>query len=110
MEEARAAENLPTGEISAAASTAENLLSGETSAAPSTVGDLPSGEIPDVQIEQETVEEQEVTQGSEEAKIYQEEFTMQEGNGHFCSDSYSSIYGTPQARSRRSGNIFPEEP
>ena len=73
MEEARAAENLPTGEISAAASTAENLQSGETSAAPSTVGDLPSGEIPDVQIEQETVEEQEVTQGSEEAKIYQEE-------------------------------------
>ena len=45
-----------------------------TSAAPSTAGDLPSGEIPDVQIEQETREEQEVTQGKdEEVKIYQEE-------------------------------------
>ena len=59
LEEARAAENLP---------------SGETSATPSTSGDLPSGEIPDVQIEQETAEEQEVTQErDEEAKMYQEE-------------------------------------
>ena len=59
LEEARAAENLP---------------SGETSAAPSTSGDLPSGEIPDVKIEQETAEEQEVTQErDEEAMIYQEE-------------------------------------
>ena len=59
LEEARAAENLP---------------SGETSATPSTSGDLPSGEIPDVQIEQETAEEQEVTQErDEEGKMYQEE-------------------------------------
>ena len=59
LEEARAAENLP---------------SGKTSATPSTSGDLPSGEIPDVQIEQETAEEQEVTQErDEEAKMYQEE-------------------------------------
>ena len=59
LEEARAAENLPPG---------------ETSATPSTSGDLPSGEIPDVQIEQETAEEQEVTQErDEEVKMYQEE-------------------------------------
>ena len=59
LEEARAAENLPPG---------------ETSATPSTSGDLPSGEIPDVQIEQETAEEQEVTQEKdEEVKMYQEE-------------------------------------
>ena len=60
LEEARAAENLPTG---------------ETSATPaSSSGDLPTGEIPDVQIEQEKAEEQEVTQEiDEEAKMYQEE-------------------------------------
>ena len=59
IEEARAAENLPPG---------------ETSAVPSSSGDLPSGEIPDVPIEQETAEEQEVTQEKdEEVKIYQEE-------------------------------------
>ena len=59
MEEARAAENLPPG---------------ETSAVPRSSGDLPTGEIPDVPIEQETKEEQEVTQEKdEEVKIYQEE-------------------------------------
>ena len=60
LEEARAAENLPPG---------------ETSATPaSSSGDLPTGEIPDVQIEQEKAEEQEVTQEiDEEAKMYQEE-------------------------------------
>ena len=59
LEEARAAENLPPG---------------ETSAVPSSSGNLPPGEIPDVPIEQETKEEQEVTQEKdEEVKIYQEE-------------------------------------
>ena len=59
LEEARAAENLPPG---------------ETSAVPRSPGDLPTGEIPDVPIEQETKEEQEVTQEKdEEVKIYQEE-------------------------------------
>ena len=56
------------------ASAAENLPPGETSATPSTSGDLPSGGIPDVQIEQEKAEEQEVTQEiDDEAKMYQEE-------------------------------------
>ena len=54
---------------------AENLPPGETSATPaSSSGDLPTGEIPDVQIEQEKVEGQEVTQEvDEEVKMYQEE-------------------------------------
>ena len=59
LEEARAAENLPPG---------------ETSAVPSSFGDLLPGEIPDVPIEQETKEEQEISQEKdEEVKIYQEE-------------------------------------
>ena len=57
-----------------AARAAENLPPGETSAVPSSSGNLPPGEIPDVPIEQETEEEQEVTQEKdEEVKIYQEE-------------------------------------
>ena len=59
LEELRAAENLPPG---------------ETSAVSRSSGDLPTGEIPDVPIEQETKEEQEVTQEKdEEVKIFQEE-------------------------------------
>ena len=57
-----------------AARAAANLPPGETSAVPSSSGNLPPGEIPDVPIEQETEEEQEVTQEKdEEVKIYQEE-------------------------------------
>ena len=61
------------------ANAAGNLPPGETPAVPSSSGDLPTGEIPDVPIEQETKEqetkeEQEVTQeNDEEVKIYQEE-------------------------------------
>ena len=57
-----------------AARAAENLPPGETSAVPSSSGNLSPGEIPDVPIEQETEEEQDVTQEKdEEVKIYQEE-------------------------------------
>ena len=56
------------------ANAAGNLPPGETPAVPGSPGHSSSGEIPDVPIEQETKEEQDVTQEKdEEVKIYQEE-------------------------------------
>ena len=94
IEEARAAENLPPG---------------ETSAVPSSPGNLPPGEIPDVPIEQDKRRARSISRKRRRSEDLPRRVTMQEGYGHLCSDSYSSVYGTSQARSRRTGNIVPEE-
>ena len=63
---------------------AENLPPGGTSVVPGSSGDLPPGEIPDVPIEQETKEEQEVTQEKdEEVKIYQVDIFAQSPTAKF---------------------------
>ena len=94
LEEARAAENLPPG---------------ETSAVPSSSGDLPPGEMPDVPIEQETKEEQEVTQEKdEEVKIYQEELQCRKDMDIFA-QAQTAQFMELQARIRRTGNSLPEE-
>ena len=66
--------------------------------------------MPDVPIEQETKEEQHVTQEKdEEVRIYQEELQGRKDIDIFCSVSYSSVHGPSQARNRRTGNVSPEK-
>ena len=93
LEELRAAENLPPG---------------ETSAVSRSSGDLPTGEIPDVPIEQETKEEQEVTQEKdEEVKIYQEELQCRKDMDIFAQTPTAQFMELLKPESE-AGNGFPE--
>ena len=93
-----------------AARAAENLPPGETSVVPGSSGDLPPGEIPDVPIEQETKEEQEVTQEKdEEVKIYQEELQCRKDIDIFAQTPTAKFMELLKPESEeQAGNSFPE--